>query len=82
MKTRYWKVIRDLTSDYSKNLMLVLAIALGVFGIGSILGGYAVVNREMTSNYMSTTPASLTIEVEDGITTGLLDGVRNSPALK
>gem|GEM_PF-3750584 len=36
MKTRYWKVIRDLTSDYSKNLMLVLAIALGVFGIGSM----------------------------------------------
>jgi len=82
MNTRYWKVIRDLTSDYSKNLMLVLAIALGVFGIGSILGGYAVVNREMTSNYMSTTPASVTIEIEDGISTGLLDSVRKFPGIK
>lgn len=82
MKTRYWKVVRDLTSDYAKNLMLVLAIALGVFGIGSILGGYAVVNREMTSNYMSTVPASFTIEIEDGISTGLLDSVRRFPGIK
>jgi len=82
MKTRYWKVIRDLTSDYSKNLMLVLAIAIGVFGIGSILGGYSVIKREMRDNYMSSVPASATIELEDSISTGLLDSIRTLPGLQ
>jgi putative ABC transport system permease protein len=82
MKPRYMKVIRDLTSDYAKNLMLVLAIGIGVFGIGAILGAYEVINREMTNNYMSTKPASATIEMEGNITAGLLDSVRTFPGIK
>lgn len=76
------KVIRDLTSDYSKNLMLVLAIAVGVFGIGSILGGYAVISREMTANYMGTEPASATIEIDGNISPTLLDSVRTFSGIK
>lgn len=82
MKTRYKKVIGDLSSDYIKNLMLVLAIATGVFGIGSILGAYTVVKREMTANYMSTVPASFTIEIKGNISKDLLDSVRNFPGVK
>src|SRR5688572_23745673 len=81
MQTRYYKVIRDLTSDYSKNFMLVLAIGIGVFGIGSILGGYSVIKREMTDNYMGTVPASATIEVEKDISKGLVDSVRQFPGI-
>ncbi len=81
MQTRYIKVIRDLTSDYSKNFMLVLAIAIGVFGIGSILGGYSVIKREMTDNYMGTVPASATIELEENISKALVDSVRQFPGI-
>jgi putative ABC transport system permease protein len=76
------KVIRDLTSDYSKNLMLVLAIAIGVFGIGAILGGYSVVKREMTDNYRSTNPASATIEMEEDISRELVDSVKLFPGIQ
>ncbi len=62
--------------------MLVLAVAIGVFGIGSILGGYSVIKREMTDNYMSTVPASATIEIEEGITEDLLDSVKQFPGIK
>lgn len=82
MKPRYMKVIRDLTSNYAKNLMLVLAIAVGVFGIGSILGGYKVINREMATNYLSTAPASATIEFEGKISDELLDSVRALPGIE
>jgi putative ABC transport system permease protein len=82
MKPRYMKVIRDLTSNYSKNLMLVLAIAVGVFGIGSILGAYKVINREMATNYLSTNPASATIEFEGTISNDLLDSVKSFPGIK
>jgi len=81
MKTRYKKILGDLRTDYLKNLMLIIAIAIGVFGIGAILGAHAVVNREMAANYMGTVPASATIEVEPSISTGLLDSVRNFPGI-
>lgn len=82
MKTRYMKIIRDLTSDISKNLMLVLAIAIGVFGVGAILGAYKVLTREMTVNYIGTNPASATIEIEGNISTEILDGVRTLPGVE
>ncbi|MBS1507278.1 MAG: FtsX-like permease family protein [Bacteroidetes bacterium] len=81
MKTRHNKIFRDLTSDYSKNLMLVLAIAIGVFGIGAILGGYSVTKREMTDNYLSTHPASATIEMEEDISRGMVDSVKAMPGI-
>lgn len=81
MKLRYRKVWRDLTADYAKNLMLALAIGIGVFGIGAILGGYSVINREMRTNYLGTNPASATIELEPYISPGLLDSVRKFPGI-
>lgn len=82
MSTRYRKVIRDLTSDYAKNSMLVLSIAIGVFGIGAVLGGYSVIKRAMTENYMSTVPASATIEIEGSISKGLVDSVKRIPGIR
>lgn len=82
MKTRYMKVIRDLTSDIPKNLMLGLALAIGVFGVGSILGSYSVLTREMRTNYMGTNPASATIEVEENISKEMLDGIKKLPGIK
>jgi putative ABC transport system permease protein len=82
MNIRFLKVIRDLTSDYSKNFMLVLAIAIGVFGIGAILGAYSVLTREMSSNYLGTNPASATIEIDSSISKELLDSVKIFPGIK
>lgn len=82
MKIRYVKVLRDISSDLARNAMLVLAIAIGVFGIGCILGGYSVIKREMAANYSSTLPASATVELEGAISRGLLDSVRTLPSLQ
>ena len=84
MSPRYKKVINDLRADLSKNLMLVVAIAIGVFGVGTILGGYAVLKREMSISYMSTNPASATIKLDEAnpIDRALVDEVRKHPGVK
>jgi putative ABC transport system permease protein len=82
MSIRFLKVLRDITSDYAKNFMLVLAIGIGVFGIGSILGAYSVLTREMSANYLGTNPASATIEIDSSISQALLDSVRHFPGIK
>lgn len=82
MQTRYNKIIRDIRGDYSKNFMLILAIAVGVFGIGTILGSYSVIKREMTDNYMNTTPASATIEVSGELSSEIVDRIRQQPGIK
>jgi putative ABC transport system permease protein len=82
MKTRYRKVLRDLTQDYAKNLLLVLAIAIGVCGIGSIMGGYSVIKREMKDNYQGTMPASATIELKDTISASLVDSIKKLPGIQ
>ena len=83
MGPRYIKVLNDLKSDLAKNLMLVMAIAIGVFGIGAILSGYAVLKREMARNYMGTNPASATIKLEDvSIQRALVDSVKALPGVK
>jgi len=82
MKTRYYKVLRDVSSELPKNVMLVIAMAIGVFGIGTILGAYRVVQREMSANYLSTVPASATIEVDKTIRRSLVDSVRHLPGIR
>ncbi len=75
-------MLRDLTSDIPKSLMLVLAIAIGIFAIGSILGAYAVLTREMKSNYLGTNPASATIEVEGSLSRAIVDSVRTLAGIR
>lgn len=82
MKTRVSKIVRDLTSDRLKNVMLATAIALGIFGVGAILGGYGVIKREMRENYVGSTPASATIELEQDIPKNLLDTIRAFPGIE
>lgn len=82
MKIRYIKTLRDIASDYARSLTLVLAIAVGVVGVGSILGGYAVISREMTANYTGTSPAEATIELEGEISRALVDSVRAMPNIR
>lgn len=82
MKTRFNKVTRDLTGDYRKNMLLVFAIAIGVFGIGTILGSYSVIKREMAQNYASTHPASATIEIDGGLSKEIVNEIKMHPGVK
>jgi putative ABC transport system permease protein len=65
MTTLRWKkVIRDLWVNRSRSLMAVLAMTIGVIGIGAVLCAYAILVRELDANYARTNPPSATITVQ------------------
>ena len=63
MRIQYKKIIEDIFFNLSKTVLIILAIALGVFGVGIIIDSYCVTDREMKSSYEATNPASFTITV-------------------
>ncbi len=83
LNTRYKKVLRDITTDFTKSAILILAITIGLFGIGVVLGAYSVLSREMTKNYSGGDPASATIDIEnDSIPKYLINDIKNIDGIK
>ncbi len=58
ISVRWRKVLRDLWLNKSRTLLAVLAIAIGIFGVGSVLAGYAILTQEINTNFLATNPAS------------------------
>jgi len=59
------KVTRDLLFNKTRTILVLLAMIIGVTGVGAVLNAKAILDREMDVNYMRTNPASATLLVED-----------------
>ena len=81
MPARWSKVGRDLLQHKTRSALAVMAIAIGLFGFGSLLATYSILTRELNSGYLATNPASATLWV-DRIDARLLDTVRRIPGLR
>ena len=81
MMIRFRKVTRDLTTAFGRSVMLIVAISIGLIGMGVILGAYSVIKREMKANYMATLPASATLEVHDSISADVVNAARTFPGI-
>jgi putative ABC transport system permease protein len=60
--------------------MMVVAIAVSIFGVGMILGAYTILSREMSRNYLGTNPASAFIEL-DRVDDALVQTVSERPGI-
>ena len=76
---RWTKLFRDLQAEAGRNLIMLAAIGVALFGVMSMLGAYAVVDREVRVNYLGTNPASASIDV--AVTPHILDVARNFPGI-
>jgi putative ABC transport system permease protein len=61
------KLRRDLRASWSRFLLMVIAIAVSLTALGSVLFAWAASGRETTGAYASTEPASATIVLVDDI---------------
>jgi len=77
---RWRKLAGDLRNARGRLSMMVVAMAVGMFGIATILSAYTILTREIGRNYLGTNPASALIEV-DQVTEELVDAVRHRPGI-
>jgi putative ABC transport system permease protein len=74
--TPRWRKLRgDIAQAHGRLLMMVIAIAMGVFAVASISTAYTILEREIARNYLATNPAAALIDL-DGIDENVLAGVR------
>lgn len=64
MSPRWRKVLRDLTHQKSRTALVVLSIALGVMGMGTISGARATLSQDMQDAYLATNPRHAVIATE------------------
>jgi putative ABC transport system permease protein len=81
MAPRWRKLGRDLWMERGRVLVMVVAIAVSVMGLGSVLGAYAILSRELPRNYLETRPASAAFEVASGVNRELVAEVRARPGV-
>src|SRR4029079_1754609 len=64
LRPRWRKVLRDLWSNKTRTLLVVLSIAVGVFAIGMIGGSRVILIRDLTNTWMAVSPTSATLNTE------------------
>jgi putative ABC transport system permease protein len=80
LRPRWRKVLRDLWSNKTRTLLVVLSIAVGVFAIGMVGGSRVILMRDLTDTWMSVNPASATLNTE-AFGDDLVQVVRKMPGI-
>ncbi len=75
---RWKKLLRDLQAARGRMAMMAVAIAVSIFGVGTILSAYTILTREISRNYLGTNPASAYLEL-DSVDAALVGAVRQQP---
>jgi putative ABC transport system permease protein len=81
LEPRWRKVLRDVWLHQSRTALVVLAIAVGISGAGTILNTWALIGRVTREGYRASQPASATLHT-DSIDDALLERVRAMPGVR
>jgi putative ABC transport system permease protein len=77
---RWKKLGGDIMQARGRLVMMVIAIALGVFAVASITTAYTILKREIARNYLATNPAASLLDV-DHLDDTVLAGARARPEI-
>ncbi|GGJ36394.1 ABC transporter permease [Deinococcus roseus] len=81
MTSRWKKLLGDVQQMQGRLLLMVLALTLGLIGMGTILTAYTILTREIRINYLSTRPASAQLEL-DQVDAALVQQVAKQPGIR
>ena len=65
MTTTFKKVFADLHSFKGRTLLVILALAIGIWGLGGILVSYTILTRDLSHNFTQTRPAHAILTSKD-----------------
>ncbi|MDM8520304.1 ABC transporter permease [Anaerolineales bacterium HSG6] len=74
---RWRKVIRDMWSNKTRTLLVVLSMAVGIFAIGVVSGSKEVLVRELNTSFMSTNPPNAMVVLQETISEDMIETVGN-----
>jgi len=78
---RWLKLLRDLRGEKGRVLLMMAAILVSLAAVGAVLGGFAVLTREIAVNYLGTHPASATLELDGGVDAAAIGEALRHPAV-
>lgn len=65
MNTRCKKIIGDLWINPGRTILIILALVIGLWGVGSILVSYTILSRDLNVNFQRTIPPHVIIRSKD-----------------
>ncbi|HAF48186.1 MAG TPA: hypothetical protein DCL08_02965, partial [Anaerolineaceae bacterium] len=65
MKPRWRKILADMGSNLPRFVLVILSLAVGMFAVGMITGGYVLTMEDMQAGYDSIQSADIRITTED-----------------
>ncbi|MDX9990526.1 MAG: FtsX-like permease family protein [Anaerolineales bacterium] len=65
MRPRWRKIFLDLFDNWTRTLLVVFSIAVGVFSIGVISGAYVIIKNDMSASYAANKPANIELRMSD-----------------
>jgi putative ABC transport system permease protein len=77
---RWKKLGGDIMQARGRLVMMIIAIAVGVFAVASITTAYTILKREIAHNYLAANPAAALLDV-DHLDDTVLAGVRARPGI-
>ncbi len=80
LSPRWRKVLRDLSGNPVRTVLVVLAIAVGVFAVGVVTYTFSIVSQELALSYSKANPASATL-ITDSFDDDLVQTVRRMPGV-
>jgi putative ABC transport system permease protein len=80
--TRWTKVYRDLWSNRSRTILVILSIAIGVFAIGMIAAAQKGLTESLSTQYMDMRPADIVIQTEPMLDEDMVESIRNMRGVK
>ena len=80
LKPRWRKVLADLWAGKTHTLLVVASIAVGVFAVGGIVSGNAIIAEDIDASYASVNPANIEIWT-DPFDDGLIQSIERLPGI-